>query len=157
MTRLRQALALRGLDLCDVVVSIPPVDAAYRIGPRLASIDLARAHAIADGATPTDGECATLSRRLNFPPRFFTLPPSPTSEAPVFFCGPDVHLGVTCRWCRKPAEYACDYLMPDGETCDRELCANHATPDGDDLHRCPDHRGAAYPDLTDDDEKWPEL
>ena len=142
MTRLRCALAVRGKDLCDVVYDGDPPTALAQIGPRRASLDFPRLVRIANyGDRPTDDEAATLAMLLDFPPRYFQMPPYPPADGPTFVCGPGTGAAARCRFCEQPAAFLCDHVMGDGGTCDREICAGCAEAVGDDVHLCPEHEG----------------
>lgn len=51
-----------------------------------------------------------------------------------------------CRHCRVLAESLCDFMMPNGKTCDMPLCGHHACVQGrweDDRDYCPAHHLAS--------------
>jgi hypothetical protein len=45
--------------------------------------------------------------------------------------------------CKAISGFQCDYPVTPGKSCDRHLCAKHAHEIGSDMHRCPEHIGAA--------------
>lgn len=53
----------------------------------------------------------------------------------------------TPQRCLQVSEFLCDWETGPGRTCDRPMCAQHATKVGDNLHLCPEHaaRRAAMP------------
>ena len=63
------------------------------------------------------------------------------------FQTPDGMRGIVCVQsrarprcaCGKPADLLCDYPVGRGKTCDRNICACHATEIGPDLHYCETH------------------
>jgi len=85
---------------------------------------------------PAKETCGLL---LGIPRKWFDLPPVEEVDMSIF----DLHHRGTatrcCRWCGDLADVLCDYIMSDGETCDRECCREHATEVGPDRHHCPEH------------------
>lgn len=57
----------------------------------------------------------------------------------VHICG---DLGEPCAECESPAGFLCDYPVGDGKTCDRHLCADHASEVYGGLHYCAPHMAA---------------
>jgi hypothetical protein len=43
------------------------------------------------------------------------------------------------RGCGAPAEFQCDAPLGGNATCDRYLCAEHRSPQGNDIDFCPEH------------------
>lgn len=54
----------------------------------------------------------------------------------TIFCGKKIK---PCVICGQVADYLCDYLLENGKTCDKQLCATHAGIVGDNLEYCPEH------------------
>lgn len=46
--------------------------------------------------------------------------------------------------CGALGERQCDFPVAPGRTCDRYLCAKHATPAGPGLDHCPSHTGRPH-------------
>lgn len=58
----------------------------------------------------------------------------------MFLDGPDM---VGCDTCHRCADWLCDFPLGQGETCDANLCDDHAYPAGHGLHFCPAHAAIA--------------
>jgi hypothetical protein len=57
--------------------------------------------------------------------------------------GNDWRGGGRCYICDAPATKVCDAPVEKGRTCDRPVCARHATPLGQGLDVCPAHKPEA--------------
>jgi len=65
----------------------------------------------------------------------------PWGDGSMIVCGSKVRPGPKC-WvshCPTPAIKDCDWPLPDGKTCDRPICNDHADHVGEDKDWCPAH------------------
>lgn len=53
-----------------------------------------------------------------------------------------------CCQCDQVAQYACDWKLGAGKTCDRQLCPVHAEQVAENKHLCPKHADAYQQWLT---------
>ena len=44
-----------------------------------------------------------------------------------------------CKYCRRLADFLCDYPVGEGKTCDAPLCGEHAQAVGKNVDYCPKH------------------
>lgn len=60
---------------------------------------------------------------------------------PGFICGEDLEVSEEdlCSACGAIGEYACDFPIGDGRTCDAVLCSKHAYQVGPNTHFCEFH------------------
>jgi len=49
---------------------------------------------------------------------------------------------LRCRWCSQLSTQLCDFVMPNGTTCDAPMCKGHAIKRGTNVDFCPDHAEA---------------
>lgn len=54
----------------------------------------------------------------------------------LFVCG---DLGPHCADCAAVGDLLCDFPVGEGKTCDRPMCATHASEIGPELHYCRTH------------------
>lgn len=54
----------------------------------------------------------------------------------MFICG---ELGNHCADCSGFSDFLCDYPVGKGRTCDRDMCEDHASQVGLDIHYCKSH------------------
>lgn len=57
-------------------------------------------------------------------------------------CREPIQLDGRTVACLGFGDYLCDHKMPEGGTCDRPLCKQHAKQVGPDEHLCPEHAAA---------------
>ena len=136
MTRLQQAIALRGVTIYRLAayLSSDPASAGLpRVGVAPVSSD--RLHRMLVGLSPTNAEAVALGRALDLPPGFFQRP-DPEEPVSLFACR--LHDRVTACACGRVALYLCDAPAPPNglATCDRPLCGACAVRVDVDTHRC---------------------
>lgn len=150
MTRLQQALTLRGVEferLAEYLRPKPEDEAAEglpRIGVR--PVTRARLSAIHRGAEPTEHEAEAIGAALDWPAAFFAREQErPTiDDSQVFVCSRGPKRRPRCA-CGEVATLLCDAPKPPNDlaTCDRPICRRCAVEVGRKLHRCPEHAPSA--------------
>ena len=59
-----------------------------------------------------------------------------TAGGQMFLCG---DLGPGCADCGGVGDFACDFPVGDGKTCDRPMCREHAHEISPEIHYCDGH------------------
>ena len=56
----------------------------------------------------------------------------------AIICGPR-RRRKPCFYCRAPADWLCDWIHVDGITCDRSICVDHRSNQGQEIDYCLEH------------------